>query len=204
MSPLTAIIYTDSRVSLDSLRNAKNHSFLVEEIRKQVASLERREWRIKVSWVKAHAGTLGSEMADRLAKEAARCEGTGNMFTRIPKSTLYQEAREEPRHKWQREWTTSQKASATRQYFPRDQDRLRSKIKLTPKISAVLTGHGMTKAYLQRFHLSEEATCTCGNEYQTMDHILFQCANTSTQREDLASKQGTSHNQAQEGVSCVH
>jgi len=34
ISPLTAIIYTDSRVSLDSLRNAKNHSFLVEEIRK--------------------------------------------------------------------------------------------------------------------------------------------------------------------------
>ena len=80
------------------------------------------------------------------------------MFTRIPNSTLYQEAREEARHKWQREWTTSQKASATRQYIPTVQDRLRSKIKLTPKISAVLTGHGMTKAYLHRFHLSEEAT----------------------------------------------
>jgi len=47
IGPLTAIIYTDSRVSLDSLRNAKNHAFLVEEIRKQVASLERRERRIK-------------------------------------------------------------------------------------------------------------------------------------------------------------
>jgi len=47
ISPLTAIIYTESRVSLHSLCNAKNHSFLVEEIRKQVASLERREWRIK-------------------------------------------------------------------------------------------------------------------------------------------------------------
>jgi ribonuclease HI len=34
ISPLTAIIYTDSRVSLDSLHNPNNHSFLVEEIRK--------------------------------------------------------------------------------------------------------------------------------------------------------------------------
>jgi len=42
-------------------------------------------------------------VADRLAKEAARCGGTENVFTRIPKSTLYQEAREEDRHKWQRE-----------------------------------------------------------------------------------------------------
>ena len=67
----------------------------------------------------------------------------------------------------------------------------RSKIKLTPKISAVLTGHGMMKAYLHRFHLSDEATCTCGNEYQTMDHILFQCANNSAQREVLKQQIGT-------------
>jgi len=66
-SPLIAIIYTESRVSLDSLRNTKNLSFLVEEIRNQVASLESRECRIKFSWVKAHAGTIGNEITDRLA-----------------------------------------------------------------------------------------------------------------------------------------
>jgi hypothetical protein len=56
-------------------------------------------------------------------------------FARIPKSTLYQEAREAARKTWQGEWTTSHKAAATRQYFPTVQDRLRSKIKFTPKIS---------------------------------------------------------------------
>jgi len=59
ISPVTAIIYTDSRVSLDLLRKAKKQSFLVEVIRKQLASLEKREWRIKFSWVNAHPGTLG-------------------------------------------------------------------------------------------------------------------------------------------------
>jgi len=49
----------------------------------------------------------------------------------------------------------------------------------------------MTKAYLHRIHLSEEATCTCGNEYQTIDHILFQCANTSAQRGVLKQQIGT-------------
>jgi ribonuclease HI len=72
ISPLTAIIYTDSRVSLDSLHNPNNHEFLVEEIRKKVPSLERSEWRINFSWVKVHAGAYGNEIADRLAKEAAR------------------------------------------------------------------------------------------------------------------------------------
>jgi len=53
------------------------------------------------------------------------------------------------------------------------------------KKPAVLPWHGMSKAYLHRFHLSEEAKCTCGNEYQTMDHNLFQCAKTSAQLEVL-------------------
>ena len=61
------------------------------------------------------------------------------------------------------------------QYFRTVQDRLRLKLKLTPKITAVLTEQGMTKAYLHTFHLREDATCSCGNEYQTIDHILFHC-----------------------------
>ena len=61
---------------------------------------------------------------------------------------------------------------------------LRLKLKLTPKITAVLTEHGMTKAYLHRFHLREDATCSC-NEYQTMDHILFHCENTREQRDTM-------------------
>ena len=95
INPPTAIIYTDSRVTLDSIRNHNNHSFLVEEIRKKTASLEKREWSIKFSWVKAHAGTLGNEIADRLAKEAARSEKTQYVFDRIPKSTLQHKAEEE-------------------------------------------------------------------------------------------------------------
>jgi hypothetical protein len=143
------------------------------------------------AWVKAHAGTQGNEIADRLAKEAAQSDDTNYVFDRIPKSTLYQEAKEEARQKWQREWTTTHKATATRQYFPTVQDRLRSKLKLTPKITAVRTGHGMTKAYLHRFHLSEEATCSYGSEYQSMDHLLFHCANTRAQREVLKQQIGT-------------
>jgi len=163
----------------------------VEEIRKNVARLERKKWSIKFSWFKAHAGTRGNEIAERLAKEAARSGGTDYEFARIPKSTIYQEAREETRQKWQSEWATSQKAAATRQYFPTIQDRLRTKIKLTPKITAVLTGHGMTKAHLHRFHPSEDAKCRCGNEYQSMDHILFHCEELNAQRELLKQQMGT-------------
>jgi len=77
ITPLTAIIYTDSRVSLDALCNPNIHAFLIEEIRRKIANLERNNWSIKFAWVKAHAGTQGNEIADRLAKEAARHQGAG-------------------------------------------------------------------------------------------------------------------------------
>jgi hypothetical protein len=70
----------------------------------------------------------------------------------------------------------------------------------TPKLTAVLSGHGMTKAYLHWFHLSEDAQCRCGNEYQSMDHMLFHCESTKANREDLneenrnmANKQNRPH-----------
>ena len=132
-NPQTAVIYTDSRVAIDSIHNTNNHSYLAEDTRKMIANLDRREWKIIFSWVKAHAGIPGNETADRIAKEAARNTDMKCDFSKKPKSTIYREADEEAMQKWQREWTTSQNGAVTRQYFPTIQHRARSKIKLTPK-----------------------------------------------------------------------
>ena len=114
------------------------------------------------SWVKAHVGIYGNELADRLAKGAARSNGTSIAFSRIPVSTLYYEAAEEARQKWQDEWRTCTKAATKKQYFPTVQDRLRIKINLIPNLVAMLTGHGRTRAYLNCFKLHDDATCICG------------------------------------------
>ena len=185
INPRTATIFTDSRVTLDSLHNANNHTYLVEEIRKRVASLEKCEWKIAFSWVKAHVGIYGNELAERLAKEAARSNGTSMAFNRIPKSTLYYEAAEEAKQKWQDEWSTCAKAAATKQYVPTVWGRLGIKINLTPNLAAMLTGHGRTRAYLHRFKLRDDATCICGQGDKTTDHLLFHCTKTHTQRDVL-------------------
>jgi ribonuclease HI len=64
-------VHTDSMTTLDSLNNTNIHTFLIEQIRQIVHKLETREWKIRFSWVKAHAGTSGNELADKLAKEAS-------------------------------------------------------------------------------------------------------------------------------------
>jgi len=43
-SPRTAAIITNSRFSLDSIKNVYNHSYLIEETRERLSKLERSNW----------------------------------------------------------------------------------------------------------------------------------------------------------------
>ena len=48
--------------------------------------MENREWKIQFSWIKAHAGVSGNEIADKLAKEASGKREIPISYNRILKS----------------------------------------------------------------------------------------------------------------------
>jgi ribonuclease HI len=102
-SPRTIDIFTDSRITQDLLQNTNNHNYLIEEIRKRLSHLDRANWTIGISWVKAHAGIYGNETADQLAKAATRNSDIAVSYNRIPTSTLYNELKEVVIEKWQTE-----------------------------------------------------------------------------------------------------
>jgi hypothetical protein len=59
------------------------------------------------------------------------------------------------------------------------------KLNLTQNFTAIVTGHGKTKAYLHRFKIIEDPTCTCGTAVQTTDHLIFECETLTKERKKL-------------------
>ena len=82
-----------------------------------MTSLERDNWTIEFSWVRAHVGIAGNELTDQLAKAAASDSEAQITFNRIPISTLLSEI-EEANKKWQKEWEEGTKAATTKEFFP--------------------------------------------------------------------------------------
>jgi ribonuclease HI len=70
--PKTIMIQTDSRITLDSLKNMKTRNYLIEAIRKKTIALEKENWYIECTWIKARAGHERNELADKLTKETTR------------------------------------------------------------------------------------------------------------------------------------
>ena len=94
-SQRTAAVITDSRVALDCIKNTRNHSSLIEEIRLRRSKLKRINWNIVFSWVKVHVGNKRNELADKIAKAAAMDNENTITYNRVPKITIYKEQEDE-------------------------------------------------------------------------------------------------------------
>ena len=75
------------------------------------------------------------------------------------------------------------KAAITKEFFPNVRDRLKMNISLNPNFTAMVTGHGRTRAHLQRFRLTDNATCPWNKDDQTVDRLIHQCTLLHTNRE---------------------
>ena len=180
--PRKIALYTDSRITIDSLKNASNHNYLIEEIRNRLINLRSAKWTIEFSWMKDHAGKFGNELADRLAKDTASDKNIHVVFNRIPKTTLYSELEEEATLKWQEEWERCNKAAVTKQFFPNVRDRIHRRITINPNFTALVTGHVKTKSCLYRFKKTDNATCPWNTMDETPDHIHNNCTRHKKQR----------------------
>ena len=130
----SAVIHTDRKITLDETANTRNHYNLVEQIRKWVRRLEKDNWTIHSTWVKAHNGNVGNELADQLAKKAANSVEGETAYSKITKSAVIKRIQEEGELEWQKEWNASTKRENTKSFFPDVGDRKTKRLKMNIKL----------------------------------------------------------------------
>jgi hypothetical protein len=65
----------------------------------------------------------------------------------IPKSRFYSELNEVAIQKWRTDWDKCSKGALTKVFFPNVRERLKMKPNINPNFTAMVTGHGHTRAY---------------------------------------------------------
>jgi len=92
--------------------------------------------------VKAHIRIEGNEAANKLAKEAAQEDENMNIvFDRIPITSVASEINRKELEQWQLQWNNAAKGAVCRSFFPNLEQRLKTKIPITPEFTALVTGH---------------------------------------------------------------
>jgi len=94
---------------------------------------------------------------------------------RIPFTSVASEISRKGLEQWQLQWNNAAKGAVCRSFFPNLEQRLKTKIPVTPEFTALVTGHGKIRAYRNRFQLADDPMCPCKEAQQTSYHIIFEC-----------------------------
>ena len=165
------LVATDSQSVLAALRKTRQNDNLLQRLLKLMLDLDVPFK--KLFWIKAHQGTLGNEIADLLAKQAANLPSPSIDLNQlpIPKATLKRLLKESSLAQWQERWATTSKGRHTFKFLPTVS---RDDLLDCPLINQLLTGRGPFPAFLHFIQKLDSPNCVCSG-YGDVLHYMFQC-----------------------------
>jgi len=81
-----------------------------------------------------------------------------------------------------------EKGGSYKTFFLSVRKRLTQKIPIFPELTTMLTGHGNIKSFLYRLGPTDNRMCPCGEEEQTVDHLISKCKKLRNQRNEMIRK----------------
>ena len=169
------LVHTDSLSTIHALLRPKLTSKLMQDI--VLLFHQHHGTYAHITWVKAHVGVLGNEIADYLAKQATDCNSdlVEWLDHPLPRSSVKRALRESTANKWQQHWTTSSKGRLTHKFLPTTSC---SFLSASPLINMFITGRGPFPSFLHHIGKLDVPLCICGQEGDPL-HYIWDCPLTS-------------------------
>ncbi|RVE51585.1 hypothetical protein evm_003717 [Chilo suppressalis] len=170
-------VFTDSLSALKAIQDRSNTDPLVNSIHHSLYRLQEKETNIRFTWIKAHVGIEGNELADAAAKEAA-AKKTAALMNVFPLSHTKRYLKERTLSAWQEDYETAPQGAVTKSFFQTIAEitEFRTIVKPSFSVTQILSGHGYHKAYLHKYKITPDDCCPCDNHTkQDITHILKDC-----------------------------
>jgi len=130
---------------------------------------------VVLQWIPAHVGIPGNEAADRLAKE-------GSKLPQPHPPVSYSEAKTLLKSSFRTDWQKRNGGYNHKQDHIHQLNRREQTV-----IFRLRTGHCGLRKHMKKMGLVDTATCQCGSEEQTPQHILQTCAHLEDLRQEAWS-----------------
>ena len=173
-------IFSDSQAALQALKAKHGKAQTVKDTHDALNDLELQSKQVRLTWIKAHIGLDGNELADEYAKL-----GTVDLTTQINTHTTYKEIRAATReyvyHKWREKWKALKKCRMTKLFYDGPDRRVGkvvarlSRNDMTLFIHAI-TGHNNLN-YMNSIIIPDYTPLCrfCEEEDETFDHLYTDC-----------------------------
>jgi hypothetical protein len=136
-------------------------------------------------------GIQGNEQADALAKSAAIEDVylQGSLIS----SNFIPLARSRIQNEWQEKWDWSEMGRFAYSILPSVQEKswfvsFEAEQHVITKINRLISNHTCLRTHLNRIGIVDNRICECGEDYDTVDHLLWSCVRFREQLHNLLTK----------------